>query len=139
MPSTHLILCHPLHLLPSIFCSIKVFSNESVLHIRGTKYWSFTFSISSSNEYSGLISFRMHWLDILAIQGTLKNLLQHRSSKASILQCSAFFILQFSHPHMTTGKTIALTRWTFVCKVMSLFFNILSRLVITCLQGGSIF
>ena len=139
MPSTHLILCHPLHLLPSIFCSIKVFSNESVLHTRGTKYWSFTFSISSSNEYSGLISFRMHWLDILAIQGTLKNLLQHRSSKASILQCSAFFILQFSHPHMTTGKTIALTRWTFVCKVMSLFFNILSRLVITCLQGGSIF
>ena len=139
MPSTHLILCHPLHLLPSIFCSIKVFSNESVLHIRGTKYWSFTFSISSSNEYSGLISFRMHWLDILAIQGTLKNLIQHRSSKASILQCSAFFILQFSHPHMTTGKTIALTRWTFVCKVMSLFFNILSRLVITCLQGGSIF
>ena len=139
MPSTHLILCHPLHLLPSIFCSIKVFSNESVLHTRGTKYWSFTFSISSSNEYSGLISFRMHWLDILAIQGTLKNLLQHRSSKASILQCSAFFILQFSHPYMTTGKTIALTRWTFVCKVMSLFFNILSRLVITCLQGGSIF
>ena len=133
MPSTHLILCHPLHLLPSIFCSIKVFSNESVLHIRGTKYWSFTFSISSSNEYSGLISFRMHWLDILAIQGTLKNLLQHHSSKASILQCSAFFILQFSHLYMTTGKTIALTRQTFVGKVMSLFFNMLSTFVIAFL------
>jgi len=129
MPSNHLILCHPLHLLPSIFPSIKVFSNKSVLCI----------SISSSNEYSGVISFRMDWLDILAIQGTLKNLLQHHSSKASILQCSAFFILQLSHPYMTTGKTIALTRWTFVRKVMSLFFNILSRLVITFLQGGSIF
>ena len=139
MPSNHLILCHPLHLLPSIFRSIKVFSNKSVLCIRGTKYWSFTVSISSSNEYSGLISFRMDWLDILAIQGTLKNLLQHHSSKASILQCSAFFILQLSHPYMTTGKTIALTRWTFVRKVMSLFFKILSRLVITFLQGGSIF
>ena len=116
MPSTHLILCHPLHLLPSIFCSIKVFSNESVLRIRWPKYRSFSFSIRPSNEYSGLISFRMHWLDILAIQGTLKNLLQHRSSKASILQCSAFFILQFSHPHMTTGKTIALTRSFYLFK-----------------------
>ena len=112
MPSNHLILCHPLHLLPSIFPRIRVFSNESVLHIRWPKYWSLSFSISSSNEYSGLISFRMHWLDILAIQGTLKNLLQHRSSKASILQCSAFFMVQLSHPYLTTGKTITLTRQT---------------------------
>jgi len=114
MPSNHLILCPPLLLLPSIFPSISVFSNESVLHIRWPKYWSFSFSISPSNEYSGLISFRMDWLALLAVQGTLKSLLQHHSSKASILQCSAFFIVQLSHPYMTTGKTIALTRWTFV-------------------------
>ena len=114
MPSNHLILCRPLLLLPSIFPSIRVFSNESVHHIRWPKYWSFSFSISLSNEYSGLISFRMDWLDLLAVQGTLKSLLQHDSSKASILRCSAFFIVQFSHPYMTTGKTIALTRWTFV-------------------------
>ena len=113
MPSNHLIFCLPLLLLPSIFPSIKVFSNESVLHIRWQKYWSFSFSISPSNEYSGLISFRMDWLELLAVQGTLKSLLQHHSSKASILCCSAFFIVQFSHSHMTTGKTIALTRWTF--------------------------
>ena len=119
MPSTHLILCHPL-LLPSIFPSIRVFSNESVLYIRWPEYWSFTFSISSSNEYSGLISFGMDWLDLLAVQEILKSLLQHHSSKASILQCSAFFIVQLSQPYMTTGKTIALTRWTFVSKVMSL-------------------
>ena len=132
MPSNHLILCHPL-LLPSIFPSIRVFSNESVLHIRWPKYWSFSFSISPSNEYSGLTSFRMDWLDLLAVQGTLKSLLQHHSWKASILWCSAFFIVQFSHPYMTTGKTVALTRWTFVCKVISLLFNMLSRLVITFL------
>ena len=132
MPSNHLILCHPLLLPPSIFPSIRVFSNESVLHMRLTKYWSFSFSISPSNEYSGLISFRMDWLDVLAVQGTLKSLLQHHSSK-TILQCSAFFTVQLSHPYMTTGKTIALTRWTFVDKVMSLLFNILSRLVITFL------
>ena len=114
MPSNHLILCHPLLLLPSIFPSIRVFSNESVLHIRWPKYWSFSFSISPSNEYSGLISFRMDWLDLLAVQETLKSLLQHCSSKASIPQHSAFFIVQLSHPYMTTGKTIALTRWTFV-------------------------
>ena len=119
MPSNHLILCHPLLLLPSILPSIRVFSNESVLCIRWPKYWSFTFGISPSNEYSGLISFRMDWLDLLAVQGTLKSLLQHHSSKASILQCSAFFTVQFSHPYMTTGKTTALTRGTFVSKVMS--------------------
>ena len=131
MPSNHLILCHPLLLLPSIFHSIRVFSNESVLHIRWPKYWSFSVSISPSKEHPGLISFRMDWLDLLADQGTLKNLLQHNSSKASILWHSAFFTVQLSHPYMTTGKTIALTRWTFVGKVMSLLFNILSRLVIT--------
>ena len=133
MLSNHLILCHPFLLLPSIFPSIRVFSNESVLHIRWPKYWSFSFSISPSNEYLGLISFKMDWLDLLAIQGTLKSLLQHHSSKASILLCSAFFIVQFSHLNMTTGKTIALTRWTFVGKVISLLFNMLSRLVINFL------
>ena len=132
-PSNHLILCHPLLLLPSIFPSIRVFSNESVLHIRWPKYWSFSFSIRLSNEYSGLISFQMDWLDLLAVQGTLKSLLQHHSSKASILWRSAFFIAQVSHPYVTTGKTIALTRRTFVGKVMSLLFNMLSRLVITFL------
>ena len=131
MPSNHLILCRPLP--PSIFPSIRVFSNESVRCIRGLKYWSFSFSIGP-DDYSGLISFRMDWLDLLAVQGTLKSLLQHHSSKASILQCSAFFIIQLSHPYMTTGKTIALTRWTFVGKAMSLLFNMLSRLVITFLQ-----
>jgi len=129
MPSNHLILCHPFLLPPSIFPSIRVFSNELVLHIRRPKYWSFSFSISPSNEYSGLISFRMDWLDLLAVQGTLKNLLQHRSSKASILGRSALFIVQLSHPYMTTRKTIALTRWTFAGKVMSLLFNIPSRLL----------
>ena len=133
MPSNHLILCRPFLLLPSIFPSIRVFSNESVLCIRWPKDWNFNFSISPSNGYSGLISFRMDWLDLLAVQGTLKSLIQHHSSKASILQCSAFFIVQLSHPYMTTGKTIALTRWTFVRKVMSLLFNMLSRLVITFL------
>ena len=132
MPSNHVILCHPL-LWPSIFPSIRVFSNESVLRIRWPKYWSFSCSISPSNDYSGLISFRMDWLDLLAVQGTLKSLLQHQISKASILQCSAFFIVQLSYPYMTTGKTIALTRWTFVGKVMSLLFNMLSRLVMTFL------
>ena len=121
MPSSHLILCCPLLLLPSIFPSIRVFSNESILHIRWPKYWSFSFTIIPSKEHPGLISFRMEWLDLLAVQGTLKSLLQHHSSKASILQCSAFFIVQLSHPHMTTGKAIALTRWTFVGKVMSAF------------------
>ena len=130
MPSNHLILCHPL-LLPLIFLSIRVCSNESVLHMRWLKYWSFSFSICPSNEYSGLISFRMDWLDLLAVQGTLKSLLQHHSSKASILWCSALSMVQLSHPYTTTGKTIALTRWTFVGKVMSLLFNMLSRLVIT--------
>ena len=130
MPSNHLILCPPLHLPPSIFPSIRVFSSESVLQIRWPKYWSFSF-ISPSSEYSGLIFFRMDWLDLLAVQGTLKNLLQHHSSKASALQHSAFFIVQLSHPYMTTGKTIALTRWTFVSKVMSLLFNMLPTLVIT--------
>ena len=139
MPSNHLILCRPLLLLPSIFSSISAFSNESVLHIRCPKYWSFSFSISPSNERSGLISFRMDWLDILAVQGTLKGLLQHHSSKPSILQCSAFFIVQLSHPYMTIGKTIALTRWTFVDKVLSLLLNMLSMLVITFFQGASIF
>ena len=133
MPSNHLSLCHPLLLLPSIFPSIRVFWNESVLHIMWPKYWSFSFSVGPSNEYSGLISFRMDCLDLLAVQGTLKSLLQHYSSKASILQCSAFFIAQLSHPYMTTGKTIALTRRSFVGKVMSLLFNMLSRLVLTFL------
>ena len=134
MPSNHLILCCPLFLLPSIFPSFIVFSNESVLHIRWSKYWRFSFSLSPSNEYSGLeYSIRMDWLDLLAVQGTLKSLLQHHSSKASILQHSAFFIVQLSHPYMTTGKTIALTRRTFVGKVMSLLFNMLSRLVIALL------
>ena len=133
VPSNHLILCRPLHLLPSIFPSIRVFSNESVLHIRWPKYWSFSFSISPSNEYSRLISFRMAWLDLLAIQGTLKSPLQHHSSKASVLWCSAFFIFQLSHPYMTIGKTKVLTRQTFVGKVMSLLFNMLSRLVIAFL------
>ena len=133
MPSNHLILCHPLLLLPSIFPSIKVFSSESALRIRWPKYWSFSFNISPSNEHPGLISFRMYWLDLLAVLGTVKSLLQHHSSKASILQSSAFSIVQLSHPYMTTGKTIALTRWTFVGKVMSLLFNVLSRLVITFL------
>ena len=133
MPSNHLILCCPLLLWPSIFPSIRVFSNESVLHIRWPKDWSFSFSISPFNEYSGLISFRIDWFDLLGVQGTLKSLLQHHSSKASILQCSAFFMVQLSHPYMTTGKTIALTRWTFFGKVMSLLLNMLSRLVITFL------
>ena len=133
MPSSHLILCHPLLLLPPIPHSIRVFSNESTLHMRRPKYWSFSFSISPSNEHPGLISFRMDWLALLAVQGTLKSLLQHHSSKASILWCSALFTVQLSHPYMTTGKTIALTRWTFVGKVMSLLFNMLSRLVITFL------
>jgi len=133
MPSNHLILCHPLLFPPSIFPSIGVFSNESVLHMRWPKYWSFSFSMSPSNEYSGLISFRMDWLDLLVVQTTLKSLLQHHSSKASILQCSAFFIVQLSHPYMTTGKTRALTSQTFVGEVMSLLFNMLSRLVITFL------
>ena len=143
MPSNHLILCHPLILLPSIFPSIRVFSNEPVLCFRWPNYWSFSFSISPSNEYSGLIpfreshsgliSFRMDWLDLLAVQGTLKSLLQHHSSKASILRHSAFFIVQLSYPYMTTGKTIALTKWTFVGKVMSFLFNMLSRLIIAFL------
>ena len=133
MPSDHLILCHPLLFLPSIFPSIRVFSNESALRIRWSKYWSFSFSISPSNEHSRLISFRMDWLDLLAVQGTLKSLLQHHSSKASLLQHSTFFMVQLSHPYMTTGKTIALTRWIFVGKVMSMLFNMLSRLVITFL------
>ena len=139
MPSHHLILCDPLLLPPSIFSSIRVFSNESVLHIRWPKYWSFSFSISPSNEYSGLISLRMDWLDLLAVQGTLKSLLQHHSSKASILWCLVFFIVQLSHPYMMTGKTIALIRWTFVGKLMSLLFNMLSRLVITYLPRSKLF
>ena len=133
MPSSHLILCHPLLLLPTIPPSIRVFSNESTLHMRWPKYWSFSFSITPSKETPGLISFRMDWLDLLAVQGTLKSLLQHHSSKASILRHSAFFIVQLSHPYMTTGKTIGLTRRTFVGKVMSLLLNMLSRLVITFL------
>ena len=137
MPSNHIILCCPLLLLPSIFPSIKVFSNESVLRIRWPKYWSF--SISPSNEYSGLITFRMDWLDLLPVQRNLKSLLQHHSSKASILWCSAFFMIQFSHPYMTTGKIIALTIRTFVSKVMSLLFNMLSRFVFVFFQGASIF
>ena len=130
MPSNHPILCCLLLLLPSIFPSIRIFSNESVLHIRRPKYWSFSFNISPSNEYSTLISFRIDWFDSLAVQGTLKSLLQHHSSKASILWSSAFFIVQLSHPYMTTGKIIALTRWTFIGKVLSLLFNMLFRLVI---------
>ena len=133
MPSSHLILCHPLLLPPSIFPSNRVYSNESVLHIRWPKYWNFSFSINPSNEYSGLISFRIDWFDLLAVQGTLKSFLQLHSSKALVLQCSAFYIVQLSHPYMTTGKTIALTRWTFVSKVMSLLFNMLSRLIIAFL------
>ena len=133
MPSNHFILCHPLLLLPSIFPNIRVFSNESVLCIRWPKYWSFSFCISPSNEYSRLISFRMDWLDLLQVQGTLKSLLQHHSSKASVLQCSAFFRVQLSYPYMTTGKIIAWTRQTFVCKAMSLLFNMLSMLVIAFL------
>ena len=136
MPSNHLILCRPLLLLPSIFPSSRVFSNESALHNRWPKYWSFSLNISPSNEHPGLISFRMDWLDLLAVQGTLNSLLQHHSSKASILQCSAFFIVQLSHPYMTTGKTIAFTIGTFVGKVMSLLFNMLSRLVITFLPSS---
>ena len=133
MPSNHLVFSRPLLLPPSVFPSIRVFSKESALHIRWPKYWSFSFNISPSNEHPGLISFRMDWLDLLAVQGTLKSLLQYHSSQASILQCSAFFIVQLSHPYMTTGVTIALTRWTFVGKVMSLLFNMLSTLVITFL------
>ena len=133
MPSSHLILCRPLLLLPPIPPSIRVFSNESVLHIRWPEYWSFSFSISPSNEYLAVISLKMDWLDLLEVQGTLKSPLQHHSSKASILQCSAFFIVQLSYPYMTNGKTIALTRWTFVGKVMFLLFNMLSRVVITFL------
>ena len=138
MLSNHLILCHPLLFLPSVFPSIRVFSNKSVLHIRWPKCWSFSFNISPFNEYSGLISFRMDGLDLLAVQGTLKSLLQRHSSKASFLQCSAFFIVQLSHPYITTGKTIALTRQTFVGKAMSLLFNMLSRLVITFLPRVSV-
>ena len=134
MPSSHLILCRPLLLLPLITPSIRVVSNESTLHMRWPKYWSFSFSIIPAKEHPGLISFRMDWLDFLAVQGTLKSLLQHHSSKASILRHSAFFTVQLSHPYMTTGKTIALTRWTFVDKVISLLFNMLSRLVITFLS-----
>ena len=133
MPSNHLILCHPLLLPPPIFPSIRIFSNKSVFHIRWPKCWSFSFSISPSNGYSGLISFRIDWLDLLAVQGTIKSLLQHYSSKASILRCSALFIAQNSQPYMTTGKSIALTRWTLVGKVISLLFNMLSRLVIAFL------
>ena len=139
MPFSHLILCHPLLLLPPIPLSIRVFSNQSTLCMRWPKYWSFTFSINPSNEYSGLISFRMDWLDFLAVQGTLKSLLQHHSSKASILRCSAFFTVQLSYPCMTTGKTVALTRQTFAGKVMSLLFNMLSRLVITFLPRSKRF
>ena len=136
MPFNHLILCCSLLLLPSVFPSIRVFSNESALRRRWPKYWSFSFSISPSNEHPGLISFRIGWLDLLAVQGTLKSLLQHHSSKPSILQHSTFFTVQLSHSYMTTGKTIALTRWTFVGKVMSLLFNMLSRLVITFLPAA---
>ena len=139
MPFSHLILCHSLLLLPPIPPSIRVFSNESTLHMRWPKYWSFSFSISPSSEHPGLISFRMDLLDLLEVQGTLKSLLQHHSSKALILRRSAFFTVQLSHPYMTTGKTIALTRWTFVGKVLSLLFNMLSRLVIISFQGVSVF
>ena len=139
MSSSDLILCLPLLLLSPVPPSIRVFSNEPTLRIRWPKYWSFSFSISPPSEHPGLISFRMDWLDLLAVQGTLKSLLQHHSSKAFILWCSAFFTVQLSHPYMTTGKTIALTRWTFVDKVMSLLFNILSRLLSSLLQGVSVF
>ena len=139
MPSNYLILYHPLVLLPSTFPSIRVFSNKTALHIRLPKYWSFSFNISPSNEYSGLISFRIDWFDLLAVQGTLKSLLQHHSSKESILQCSAFFIVQLSHPYMTTHKTTALTRQIFVGKVMSLLLNTLSKFVTAYFQGASIF
>ena len=139
MLSNHLILCYPLLIPPSVFPSIRVFSSESVLHIKWPKDWSLIFNISPSNECSGQSSFRMDWLDLLAVQGTLKSLLQYHSSKASILWCSAFFIVQLSHPYMTTGKTIALTRWILVGKVMSLLFNMLSRLVIAFFQGASVF
>ena len=139
MPSNHLILCCPILLPPSIFPSIGVFPSESTLHMRWPKYWSFSLSISPSNEHPGLISFRMNWLDVLAVQGILKSLLQHHNSKASILWCSAFFIVQISHPYMTIGKTMALIRWAFVGKVMSLLFNKLSRLVITFLSRASVF
>ena len=139
MPFSHLILCHPLIPLPSIFPSIRIFSNESASCIRWLKSWSFSFIISPSNEYSGVISFRMDSLDLLAVQGTLKSLLQHHSSKTSILQCSDFFTAQLSHPYMTTGKTIALTRWTFVGKVMSLAFKMLSKFVITFLPRATVF
>ena len=139
MSTNHLILCCPLLLPPSIFSSIRVFSNGSVFFIQWPKYWSFSFSISPFNDYSGLISFRMEWLDLLAVQETLKSLLQHHSSKASVLRCSSFFIVQLSHPYMTTGKTKALTRWIFVGKIMSLFFNMLSSLVITFLPRSKLF
>ena len=139
MPSSHLILGRPLLLLPPIPPSIRVFSNKSALRIRWPKYWSFSFNISPSIEYPGLISFRMDWLDLLAVQGTLKSLLQHHSTKASILQCSAFFTVQLSHSYMTTGKTIALTGWTFFDKVMSLLFNMLSRFIVDFFQGASVF
>ena len=140
MPSNHLILCHPLLLLPWIFFHIRVFSNDLALPIKGPKYWSFSFSISPSNEYSGLISLKTDWIDLLAVQVTLKSLLQHHHLKVSVLQRSAFFVVQFSHPYMSIGKTIALTRWTFVGKVMSLLFNMLSRLVIVFFfQGASVF
>ena len=139
MPSSHLIFCRPLLLLPSIPPNFRVFSNESTLRVRWPKYWSFSFSIHPSSEHPGLIPFRMDWLDLLAVQGTLESLLQHHSSKASILWCSVFFPVQFSHPYVTTGKTIALTRWTFVGKVISLLLNIISRLVITFFQEVSVF
>ena len=139
MPSNHVILCRPLLLLPSIFPSIRVFSNELAFHIRGPKYWSFGFSISPANEYSGLIFFRIDWFDLLAVQATLKSLPQHHSSKASVFWPSAFFMVQLSHPYMTTGKSIALTRWTFVSKVMSLLFNTLSRFVIAFLPRSKHF
>ena len=139
MPSNHRILYHPLFLLPSIFPSITGFSNESALHLRWPKYWSFSFSLSPSNEYSGLISFRMDWFDIVAVQRTLKSHLQHHSSKTSILHLLAIFIVQLSHPYMTTGKTIALIRWTIVSRAMSLLFNMLSSLVIAFFQGASVF
>ena len=139
MPSNHLIFCHPLLSLPSIFPSIRVFSSESVLYIRWAKYWSFSFSISPSNDYLELISFRMDWLDLLAVQGILKSLLQHHSSKASVLRCLAFFMVHLSHPYMTTGKTIALIRWKFVGKVMSLPFNALTRFLLVFFHGASIF
>ena len=139
MPSNQIILCHPLLLLPSVFTSMRVFSNESVFCIRWPKYWSFSFSISPSNEYLGLISFRMDWLGLLAVQGTLKSLLQHHNSKASVLWCSASFMVQLSHLYMTTGKTKALNRWTFIGKVMSLLFNMLSRLVIALLPRSKCF